>query len=166
MSEERVEEVTDEQPNVMDNIEVADNIAEVTPNKEALENLWLIESSLRESCKQKNGLTLKDYANVLNATKSIRKLFSDNTNQANQEELDSYSILVQACHIQQSQGVFSWEGAEKIIQTLEALDAAISEVKSPKLKSQQQRDKFDELRKKNIKSKDNNANRNQNKGKK
>jgi hypothetical protein len=165
MSEARVEEVTDQQPEVVDNVDTTD-VVEITPNKESLENLWIIESSLRESCKQKNGLTLKDYSNVLNATKSIRKLFSDNTNQADQEELDSYSMLVQACHIQQGQGVFSWEGAEKILQTLEALDKSINDVKSPKLKVQQQKDKFDELRKKNIKNKDSGVNRNQNKGKK
>lgn len=168
VNEEQVEDVSDQ---AQDNIEPSKVTEEPKPipNKEALDNLWLIESSLRESCKVKNGLSMKDFSNVLHATKCIRALFSDNTLQADQEELDSYSVLVQACHIQQQQGVFSFEGAEKILNTLEALDTAINEVKSPKLKLQQQNDKFDDLRKKNIKnpqSGKNNTNRNQNKGKK
>lgn len=139
----------------------------VTPNKAALDELVVIESSLRESCKIKNGLSMQDFTSVLGALRGLKKLFSDETNQSDQEDLDSYSILVQACHIQQSQGVFSFEGAERILETLKSISDSIDKVKNPKLKMKETNNKFDELKKKNInRNVGGNNNKNRGNGKK
>lgn len=125
--------------------EVVPTVAE--PLNENISRIMMIYASLEESQKVKGGLSLQDCRNLVNARATLLSLFSTEDDKvARDKEFQAFDVLTACCQVQQSLGVFKIEGSVRILETLEAISAALDKLKSPERKAKDVNEKFKNLR--------------------
>ncbi len=118
-------------------MELIESVEEKTPvvNLENIAHVEQVYQSLRDASREKGGFSLGDVRAMHEAKETLTALFTSDEEgefpKVEEKEIKALDVLMKCAQVQQTTGVFSFEGSLRILTSLEALNKALEDGKAP-----------------------------------